>query len=121
MNIVTIDPSLSCTAMIVNDKKFVYTKTSVSRTKKLSLKSWFVLVSDYATIHEYDDISDFDYSELEVEKYKLFNQITEDLIMDLIGAINPLEPTKIYIEGYSFSSDAGPLIDLSTFRNFNTP
>lgn len=115
MNIVTIDPSLSSTAMIVNDKKFIYTKQSIARTKKLNLNRWFSVVDDLITIREFGDTPDLPYDELEAFKLSKFDDMTSIIVKDVLDNIDHEWQTTIMMEGYSFSSDAGPLIDLTTF------
>ncbi len=114
MNIVAIDPSLTCTAMVVNDKKFVYTSTSTARTKKLALKGWFGQTEDLITIREHGDTPSGEYVDVEVMKLIHFDNIATKIVSDIASNINRDESTHIAIEGYSFSSAAGPLIDLTT-------
>jgi hypothetical protein len=56
------------------------------------------------------------YSQSELAKLKLYNEITDHIISDIaLNLNNDAEETIICIEGYSYSSAAGPLIDLVTF------
>ncbi len=116
MNYVAIDPSLSCTAMVVNDKKFVYTTPTVAHTKKGELKRWFQECDDFATIRVFDEVLDgLTHSELELAKLFHYNFIVVTIIKDILANLHPNEKTIVGIEGYSYSSAAGPLIDLVTF------
>lgn len=116
MNYIAIDPSLSCTAMVVNDKKFVYTTATVAHTKKGELKRWFQECEEFSTIHVYKDLPDnLSHSELELHKLHHYDSITSRIITDINNNLNANENTIIAIEGYSYSSAAGPLIDLVTF------
>lgn len=123
MNIIAIDPSLTCTAMVVNDKKFVYASESVALTKKGELKGWFSELGELATITVLPEIHKGSYSETETNKLihyiSLVNQLSEDIREHCI----PGEDVFVGIEGYSYSSSAGPLIDLvtlSTLIRINT-
>lgn len=114
MNIVAIDPSLASTAMVVNDKKFVYGSISTSRTKKLALKGWYEKTDGLITLREHNDTPSMDYMEGEVAKWKHFNEISHKIAADIHANIDHTQSTVVAIEGYSFSSAAGPLIDLVT-------
>jgi len=114
MNVVAIDPSLASTAMVVNDKKFVYGSISTSRTKKLALKGWYERTDGFIELREHNDTPSMNYMEGEVAKWKHFNEISIKIANDIITTIDSNEATIIAIEGYSFSSAAGPLIDLVT-------
>jgi len=114
MNIVAIDPSLASTAMVVNDKKFVYGSVSTSRTKKLALKGWYEKTDSLINLREHNDTPSLEYMEGEVAKWKHFNEISHKIAADIFDTIDTTIPTTVAIEGYSFSSAAGPLIDLVT-------
>jgi len=62
--------------------------------------------------HEYTDNDDF--SESEVAKLTIYDEVTNKIIQDIIDFIQD-EDAKIFIEGYSYSSAQGRLIDLVTF------
>lgn len=114
MNFVAIDPSLSCTAMVVNDKKFVYTTPTVATGKKGEFKRWFEACDGLATIRVFDtSIKDKDHSESEFIKLKNYYNIASRIVEDIIDNLHSGD-TFIAIEGYSYSSAAGPLIDLVT-------
>ncbi len=118
MNYVAIDPSLSCTAMVVNDQKFVYTTSSVALTKKGELKRWFQECEDVGVrIRVFDDIDStgLSHNQLELTKLGHFSGIVGQIVEDIevFGDLN--DQFIIGIEGYSYSSSAGPLIDLVTF------
>lgn len=114
MNIIAIDPSLTCTAMVVNDHKFVYASESTAMTKKMELKRWFKEVEDLVAIRTFPDISKSSYSESECNKLTKYVSIANRMSEDIGSIINPDEDTFVAIEGYSYSSAAGPLIDLVT-------
>jgi hypothetical protein len=114
MNIVTIDPSLNCTAVVVNDKKFIYAKEEYGHTKKLTLTKWFDICEPFITYRWTDYPSSKDHSTNEMLKHVAYDKLTDIIISDILATINPNEDTKIGIEGFSYSSAAGPLIDLVT-------
>lgn len=115
MNYVAIDPSLSCTAMVVNGKKFVYTTPTVAHTKKGELKGWFKDCEDYATIHIFDDTpTNLPHGELEIWKLEHYDAIACQIIQDMVMNCDYATPLTVAVEGYSYSSAAGPLIDLVT-------
>ena len=118
MNIVAIDPSLISTALVVTSgdtfKMFNYCRES-SAFGKTGIKKWFKMAEQYVTYRfiEYREFED--YSEGELIKLKDYDKITDGIIKDILDNIDSTKPTKIGIEGYSFSSTAGDIIDLVTF------
>jgi len=115
MNIITIDPSLSCTAMVINDKKFIFVNDNIALTKTKKLTKWFELAAPLVTYSflKYDNLTD--YSSNEIFKLKAYDEITNNIIDTIHTEIIPKFDIQVHIEGYSFSSAAGPLIDLVTF------
>lgn len=118
-NIVCIDPSLSCTAVVVNDQKAVFTTEGTAFTKNHHLVKWFQVCEDHAEFffHNFDDKL-LSFSDTEIAKYVKYDEITTSIVNFIKGKTTFRgfqAPTDIYIEGYSFSSAAGPLIDLVTF------
>jgi hypothetical protein len=118
MNIVAIDPSLISTALVVTSgdtfKMFNYCRES-SAFGKTGIKKWFKLAEQWVT-YKFVEYREFeDYSEGEITKLKDYDKITDGIIKDILDNIDTSKPTKIGIEGYSFSSTAGDIIDLVTF------
>lgn len=114
MNFVAIDPSLSCTAMVVNDKKFVYTTPTVASTKKGDFKRWFEACDGLATIRVFKEVDSKEpHSSLEFLKLRHYYNIAAHIVDDITSNMVDGD-TYIAIEGYSYSSAAGPLIDLVT-------
>lgn len=117
MNIITIDPSLSCTAMCVNGELFIYASEALGKNKSGSLKKWFSNVEDHVTFRFIEGLDkDKSYSDSEIDKLCLYNRITDLIISDiaLFLATNDDE-TLICVEGYSYASATSALIDLVTF------
>ena len=117
-NIVALDPSLISTALVVSSeetfKMYNYCRES-SAFGKTGIKKWFKLAEQFVT-YKFITYREFtDYSEGELTKLKDYDKITDDIISDILSNIDTSKPTKIGIEGYSFSSTAGDIIDLVTF------
>lgn len=117
-NIIAIDPSLISTALVVTSgetyKIYNYCRESKAVGKK-GLTKWFKSAEEFVTYKfiEYREYSE--YSEGELIKLKDYDKISDDIINDILENIDITKPTKIGIEGYSFSSGAGDIIDLVTF------
>ena len=117
-NIVALDPSLISTALVVSSgdtfKMYNYCRES-SVFGKTGIKKWFKLAEQFVT-YKFIEYREFkDYSEGELTKLKDYDKITDGIISDILSNIDTSKPTKIGIEGYSFSSTAGDIIDLVTF------
>lgn len=110
MIIIGIDPSLNSTAIsIYKDNKFtVYNYTNNSPKYK-----WIKEVNNYVLFrfHEYTDNTD--YSESETEKIRVYDIVTDKIFNDIKEISD--QQTEVFIEGYSYSSAQGKLIDLVTF------
>ena len=117
-NIVTIDPSLISTALVVSSgdtfKMYNYCRESSAFGKK-GITKWFGMAEQHITYKFIEYRSFKDYSEGELIKLKDYDKISDGIISDIKENIDPNKPTKIGIEGYSFSSTAGDIIDLVTF------
>jgi hypothetical protein len=117
-NIIAIDPSLISTALVVSSgdtfKIYNYCRESKAFGKK-GITKWFGFAEEFITYKfiEYREYKD--YSEGELVKLKDYDKISDAIISDILENIDPNKPTKIGIEGYSFSSSNGDIIDLVTF------
>jgi hypothetical protein len=114
INIVGIDPSLISTAVCINGKLFNYCRES-DAYGKTGLKKWFKMCESEITLsfveyREYDN-----YSDGEITKLKDYDKITDKIISDIIENIDLSKPTRVGIEGFSYASNAGAIIDLVTF------
>jgi hypothetical protein len=110
MYIVGIDPSLSSSAITIHkDGKF----DLFNYTNKKSNYKWIKETNNLInyTFHDYTIGNNF--SESEVEKIKIYDNVTENLVSN-IKEITLGESVKIYMEGYSYSSK-GKIIDLVAF------
>lgn len=116
-NIICIDPSLTCTAVIVNDKKAVFVKEELALSKTGKPTKWFEATDDLYELHLHtlSDGLKLTYTEGEVSKLCIYDGITYSIMKFIFQNIDVGLDSKVYIEGYSYSSAAGPLIDLVTF------
>ena len=117
-NIVALDPSLISTALVVGDgngfKMFNYCREKDANGKTGLLK-WFKMAEQMVNYRYIEYRSWSDYSEGEIVKLKDYDAITDRIIGDILENIDPTLPTKVGIEGYSYASSAGDIIDLVTF------
>lgn len=117
MNIVTIDPSLTCTGMTVNGKPFVFASDHIVLTKKQKYTKWFELSSEHCEIITIDTSygKERSYAKLEINKLNTYTKIVNQIKETVDKHSNRRHNTVCLIEGYSYSSASGPLIDLVTF------
>jgi len=114
MNLIGIDPSLISTGLVVNGKIFNYCRESDAYNKS-GLSKWFKLCEQYVNYRFINYRSFSSYSEGEIVKLKDYDKITDMIISDIESNIDKSQHTKVAIEGFSFGSGAGDLIDLVTF------
>ncbi len=114
MNIISIDPSLISTAVCINGKLFNYCRESDIYGKK-GMSKWYKMAEQFVTYKAISYNKYSTYSEGEIVKLVDYNRITDQIISDIKENIDINKPTKVGIEGYSYSSDAGLIIDLVTF------
>lgn len=111
MNYIGIDSSLTSTAICLKNENgyffFSYFKNYTKPTK------WTRLVEDFTTITGVFYKEDKDYSIQEMYKLHDFQNIVNTIITDLKSKMTD-SPTYVAMEGYSFSSSAGRIIDLVT-------
>jgi hypothetical protein len=113
VNYIGLDPSLISTAMVVNGKLFNYCREK-DATNKSGLGKWFKYCEDKVTLRFITYRESDNYSESEITKLKDYDNITDMIVKDIESNIDKTKPTKVAIEGYSYSSDAGAIIDLVT-------
>jgi len=114
MNFIGIDPSLISTAIAIETPKG--TKLfSFYKDKKLG--KWEKLAEDTVSMHfiSLKDYKKMSYSEEQIAKHIDYDEIVEKITSVILDNIDDTEDTYVAIEGYSYSSSAGPLIDLVTF------
>lgn len=117
-NIVSIDPSLISTAVAIygkNGLKLINYCRESDATNKSGLSKWFKLCEDRLQL-TFINYRKFDnYSEGEIIKLNDYDKVTDQIINDIKNNIDNSLPTKIGIEGYSYNSNSGDIIDLVTF------
>ena len=117
-NIVAIDPSLISTAVVVSSgdtfKIYNYCRESAAYGKT-GLKKWYKMAEEHVKYKFISYRVYKDYSEGELVKLKDYDTVTDSIISDILSNIDPKKPTKVGIEGFSFGSVSGDLIDLVTF------
>lgn len=117
-NIIAIDPSLISTALVIstpnNFKMFNYCRKDKVYNKK-GLSKWFKTAEEYIFYRFIEYRKYNNYSEGELIKLKDYDKISDMIIKDILDNIDNDLPIKIGIEGYSYSSNAGAIIDLVTF------
>lgn len=119
-NIVGIDPSTTSTGLCINGKMYsIFRETSNSVTKKGKYTKWYKIVNEQIDVFPIPNrIKKSIYSEEELSKlkmYELFSQKVVGIINSIITSDKERKNTTVVIEGYSYSSDSGHLIDLVTF------
>lgn len=118
MNIIAIDPSLISTAVIVYNGKeikiFNYCRQSAAEGKT-GMKKWFKSAEQYIKYRYIEYRTYENYSEGEMTKLSDYDRITNLIIDDILNNIDKNLETKVGIEGFSFSSSSGDIIDLVTF------
>jgi len=113
-NLIGIDPSLISTAICINGKLINYCRESDAYNKN-GLAKWFKLAEQFINYKFIEYRKYKNYSEGEVIKLFDYDKITDSIINDIKSNIDTTLPTKVAIEGYSYSSDTSSIIDLVTF------
>jgi hypothetical protein len=114
MNYIGIDPSITSTGMTINGKMFSYSYEENVYTKKGNLTKWFASCEHIVNLKLHNRAIFDTYKNEQIIKLKLYKDIIEKIISDIESTIEPGK-TKIAIEGYSYGSETGYLIDLVTF------
>lgn len=120
-NVIAIDPSTTCTGLCINGKVSCVVSEEYATTKKGDFSKWFEIASGAATIHAYSDptgkpiTKSTPFHISEVHKLLKYDYITDYLISQIKKEIPNLSSSLCLIEGYSYNSMAGNLIDLVTY------
>lgn len=112
MNLIGLDISKISTGLSIesNGENYLFSYNTMKKTN-----NWNKILNDIdnVTIRTYDyDNNILDYSESEINKLKIFSKISNDLITDILSVINIDDETIVYLEGYSYGKNPGPLLDL---------
>jgi len=112
MNIVSIDPSIASTAIAIkkSNKMILYNYTTKDKNYKWVKTFNNDIVFRYINYTKYKT-----YSESEINKISEYDEICKCMFEDIIKNIDVNEPTYIGIEGYSYGSSVGYLVDLVCF------
>lgn len=118
-DVVAIDPSTACTGICINGSVSCVVNEDYALTKKGDFTKWFEIASKVASIKTYytpyDKTKNTSFSKSEVQKLKKYDLIS-DIILDHIKATLPnFTQAVCLIEGYSYNSQVGNLIDLVTY------
>ena len=110
MNYIGIDTSLTSTGLFIkcNDKEFYYNYKNNSKLSK-----WHKTL-DYINYKDYHIPKLDDYSDEQIAKIIMYDNVTDKIVKDILTHCKP-EKSIIYTEGFAYSSNAGPLIDLVTY------
>jgi hypothetical protein len=114
MNIISIDPSLISTALVVNGKIFNYCRESKVNLKK-GMSKWYKSADYYSTYRFIDFTKFYNYSQGEISKINDYDRITDMILNDIKSNIDPTQESIFGAEGYNFGAKVGDLIDLVTF------
>lgn len=111
MIIIGVDPSLNSSAItIYKDNTYSY----YNYTNNKPNNKWVKESDDLIHFHFHRHKETGDFSKSEVLKLEVYDEITDNIVDNIIK-ITDGEETKVFIEGYSYSSASGRLIDLVTF------
>lgn len=110
MTYIGIDTSLASTGLYIlsAEGEFYYNYRNNDKLSK-----WHKTLS-YITYHDYDIPKMENYSDQEIAKLIKWDDLTTLIVEDILKHCTP-ENTMIWTEGFSYSSNAGPLIDLVTY------
>ena len=116
MNIIGIDPSISGTGMCINGKMFSFSYNHKAYTKSGNYTKWFELADHVVNFRFHDQVHKTkNYEDEQLFKLVSYTNVVDRIMEDIFTNIDPNKDTYIGIEGYSFASMAGNLIDLVTF------
>ena len=88
MNIISVDPSLVSTALVVNGKIFNYCRESKVNLKK-GMSKWYKSAEQYSN-YKFIEFTKFsNYSEGELSKINDYDRITDMIISDIRDNIDP--------------------------------
>jgi hypothetical protein len=118
--LITLDTSLNCTAIIIDDKKHVFVNRAIA-SGKTKLKKWFEVCQDQIEYHFIDYDIPTNYSKKEVYKIQVYSEIASSIASLVKESIKQKTQKQGFeeklftsLESYSYSSSSGPLIDLVT-------
>jgi hypothetical protein len=122
INCIAIDPSLTNTAVCINGKLLSFPMEKIAKTKNGEWTKWFELSAPHVKYwcHTFEHTNK-EYSDTECLKLRDYGGLAWH-IAERVSTYLQYDPRPgfhtenwVAIEGYSYSSAAGPLIDLVTF------
>lgn len=118
-NIIAVDPSITCTGLCINNQPSCFVAHDTAYTKKGSLKKWFSFIDEHDfNINTFSDLDEMvdgaTFTDSEVYKLKKYDKYTDDIVKYIVEN-SDVGRGMCIIEGYSYSSNAGHIIDLVTF------
>jgi hypothetical protein len=111
-----IDASLNSTAVCIELSDG--TEFYLSFYTKEKADKWMKLITGPVKFHftQYTDVKAYEYSWSECTKQLDYEKVASNILDEVAACLSkPLSDAQIGMEGYSYSSSAGPLIDLVTF------
>lgn len=114
MIFIGIDISKISTALCIEkDNNNIFYSYSTKKSNNIWVKNTEKYIN-YRNIN-YDYDKENDYSKSEILKIKQFDNVSNLIINDILDNINILDNIQIGIEGYSYNSKRGPIIDIVEF------
>lgn len=114
MIFIGIDISKISTALCIEkDNNNIFYSYSTKKSNNIWVKNTEKYIN-YRNIN-YDYNKENDYSKSEILKIKQFDNVSNLIINDILDNINILDNIQIGIEGYSYNSKRGPIIDIVEF------
>lgn len=107
-----IDISKISTALCIEKKNnniLLYNYTT-KKPNNIWIKKTKELINYRFINYSYKNIKE--YSDKEMKKFEEFENVSDLIINDILNNINLLDSIKITIEGFSYNSVVGPIIDL---------
>ena len=100
--------------MVVNDNFYNYLPEEYAYNKQ-GLKKWYLDSEHLIKFRFFNKPTYNSYEEEQLKKMFSYQEIVKLIMEDIVDNINFDVPTKIGMEGYSYNSAFGPLVDLVTF------
>ena len=115
MNIITIDPSLISTSVVINGG--IYNFTEEERIyAKTGMRKWYKVAEPYIKyVYIKYNIDNSTYYKSELSKLGNYNKVTDIIIDTILKNIDINKHSKVAIESYSYNSKNGDIIDLVAF------
>ena len=112
MNLIGLDISKVSTGLSIESKgeNYLFSYNTMKITSKWN-KILNIIPGVIIRTYEYDNSIE-DYSESEINKLENFSKISNDIVEDILSVIDINDETILYLEGYSYGRNPGPVIDL---------